>query len=124
MDVPELVVRAFCEAAAGRDVERMAALLADDIVYHNMPLEPLVGKEAAVDLLHSFIDGCDELAFDIRGLAVAGHLVLTERVDSFVRGDQRLDLPVMGAFEVDHGTIRAWRDYFDLAPVLEFFAPS
>ncbi len=29
-----------------------------------------------------------------------------------------------GAFEVDRGRIRAWRDYFDLGPVLGFFAPS
>ncbi|MDA8341489.1 MAG: nuclear transport factor 2 family protein [Actinomycetota bacterium] len=124
MDGAELVVRRFCEAASSRDVERMAALLAEDVVYHNMPMDPVVGLAATVELLHTFMDGCDEVSFGIRGLAAAGHLVLTERVDSFAIGDRRLDLPVMGAFEEDGGRIRAWRDYFDLAPVLGFFAPG
>ncbi|MET0473326.1 MAG: limonene-1,2-epoxide hydrolase family protein, partial [Mycobacterium sp.] len=30
---------------------------------------------------------------------------------------RRIDLPVMGVFEVRDGRIAAWRDYFDLATV-------
>ena len=46
----------------------------------------------------------------------SGGVVLTERVDRFTIGDKRIELPVMGAFEVDgQGKITAWRDYFDMA---------
>ena len=41
--------------------------------------------------------------------------MLTERVDRFVFGGKHIELPVMGAFEIDReGRIQAWRDYFDL----------
>jgi limonene-1,2-epoxide hydrolase len=42
--------------------------------------------------------------------------VLTERVDRFLLNGRKVELPVMGAFEVGpDGKIRAWRDYFDMA---------
>jgi limonene-1,2-epoxide hydrolase len=40
-------------------------------------------------------------------------VALTERVDVFTLADKTFDLQVMGAFEVNEGEIRAWRDYFD-----------
>jgi len=39
---------------------------------------------------------------------------LTERRDIFAFANGRIDLPVMGTFEVRDGKIAAWRDYFDL----------
>jgi limonene-1,2-epoxide hydrolase len=38
---------------------------------------------------------------------------MTERVDVFTLAGKTFDLQVMGAFEVDDGKIKAWRDYFD-----------
>ena len=41
--------------------------------------------------------------------------MLTERVDVLTIGGKRIEIPVMGTFEVDaSGKISAWRDYFDL----------
>jgi len=46
---------------------------------------------------------------------VTGNTVLTERIDRFTIGGKRVELPVMGAFEVaSDGKICAWRDYFDM----------
>ena len=41
-------------------------------------------------------------------------VVLTERVDTFVFGDKRVVMPVMGTFEFDNDKLINWRDYFDL----------
>ena len=41
--------------------------------------------------------------------------VLTERVDTFNRGDKSIVLRVMGTFELREGKIAEWRDYFDMA---------
>jgi limonene-1,2-epoxide hydrolase len=50
----------------------------------------------------------------VRHIAASGDVVLTERVDVFVSPGKRIELPVMGTFELRDGRIAAWRDYFDL----------
>ena len=50
----------------------------------------------------------------LHAISADGPVVLTERVDVFVMPSKRIEIPVMGSFEVHDGKIRAWRDYFDL----------
>jgi limonene-1,2-epoxide hydrolase len=47
-------------------------------------------------------------------LAIAGNVVLTERVGHFVCEGKTIHARVMGAFEVTGDKITAWRDYFDV----------
>jgi limonene-1,2-epoxide hydrolase len=112
----QATVRAFCDAVPARDVKALLAFLAEDCVYHNMPLEPVRGHEAIEGVLRQFIDRFESAEFEILNLVGDGPTVLTERVDRFRRADGgEVVLPVMGAFEVGpDGLIRAWRDYFDL----------
>lgn len=112
---PESVVRDFCRAVERRDVDALLAFFSDDAVYHNIPLAPLTGSDAIAGTLAQFITPASHVEFEITALATTGATVLTERVDRFVIGDKRVELPVMGAFEVTpEGKIRAWRDYFDM----------
>jgi limonene-1,2-epoxide hydrolase len=47
-----------------------------------------------------------------------GDVVMNECTDVMRRNDGgRLELPVMGVFEVRDGRIVVWRDYFDMATV-------
>jgi limonene-1,2-epoxide hydrolase len=113
---PEKIVRDFCAAASRRDAAELAAYFSDDAVYHNIPVDPVRGPEAIRKVLESFLGPASNTEFEIRGLAVQGRLVLTERIDRFVVNGKPVVLPVMGAFEVrPDGNISAWRDYFDLA---------
>ena len=108
------LVLAFIDAWNRMDWDAVVGAFADDVVYHNIPMEPIVGKVAA----GAFIRGMAPLAVDWQVLAIAenGHRVLTERVDNFeLAGGKRLSIPVMGTFEIERGKIKAWRDYFDLA---------
>jgi limonene-1,2-epoxide hydrolase len=50
----------------------------------------------------------------ILNLAVAGNIVLLERVDHSNWQGHLVATRTMGAFEVDGDQIKAWRDYFDL----------
>ena len=116
MSRAEDVVRDFCNAFSRCKVEELLGFFSDDAVYHNIPIEPVKGKAAIEATLRQFIDPKGEAHFEIKHLASAGPTVLTERVDRFVLNGKRIELPVMGAFEVGpDGKIRAWRDYFDLA---------
>jgi limonene-1,2-epoxide hydrolase len=114
---PEEVVRAFCAAFAQHDAEALRSYLTEDVVYHNIPMDPAVGQDAAIAFIDGFFNMCDRLEIDTLHLAVRDDVVLTERVDTFTVGDRRAALPVMGTFEVRDGRICAWRDYFDMAQV-------
>jgi len=112
---PESVVRAFCRAVERRDVAALIDFFTEDAVYHNIPLAPLTGREAIASTLTQFIAPASLVEFELLGIATAGSTVFTERVDRFVIGEKRVELPVMGAFEITpEGKISAWRDYFDM----------
>lgn len=111
---PEMVVRAFVGAWNRLDLDGVLALLTDDVVYHNIPLEPISGRTEVEAYLRSVgpFDTCD---WQILNLAVSGNAVLTERIDAFTVDQTPISLPIMGVFEIEMGLIRRWRDYFDLA---------
>lgn len=108
------VVERFCDAIATGDLGAVVAFFTDDAVYHNIPIEPVVGPAAIRVTLESFTSAVDSLEFKILAIAAVGSTVLTERVDVFHFPRHVLSLPVMGTFEVTGDKISAWRDYFDM----------
>jgi limonene-1,2-epoxide hydrolase len=113
-DAAALVLE-FCLAfGRGAAPDELVEYFADDAVYHNMPVEPAVGREAILGLLNMFVTPAERVEFRVRNIVANGDVVLTERVDVFVLPNATIELPVMGTFEVKGGKIVAWRDYFDL----------
>lgn len=109
---PEETVLAFIEAWNRLDEERIYGLMAEDIVYHNMPMKPVTGIAAVRKGFAAWpVDTCEWVVLNI---ASRGNVVLTERVDRFTCGEDRITIPVMGTFEVVDGRITHWRDYFDM----------
>ncbi len=121
MPSAEQVVRDFCAAASTRDPEVLRAFFSDEVVYHNIPMEPAEGIEATMAVIDMFLGMCDGLEFEVHHLASDGSTVLTERTDRFTIKGKTAPLPVMGAFHVADGKITAWRDYFDMAQVTAIF---
>jgi limonene-1,2-epoxide hydrolase len=78
---PEEVVRRFCAAVSARDLELLRPMLANDVVYHNMPMEPSRGIDATLEALATLFVMFEEIGFEIAHLATTGTTVLTERVD-------------------------------------------
>lgn len=110
------LVRRFCAAWARVDVDELVEFFAEDAVYHNMPIQPVQGKDAIRGVFEMFIAPFLEGAeWEIVNIAGAGDVVLTERIDRFRGAGKSAELKVMGAFEVRDGKIAAWRDYFDMA---------
>jgi limonene-1,2-epoxide hydrolase len=110
------LVREFCAAwGEGQpDLDRIVGFFADDAVYHNIPVDPVVGTEAIRAALAGFTTGVESIEFRVEAIAADGGTVLTERVDVFRLPGKEIALPVMGTFEVVDGKIAAWRDYFDM----------
>ena len=114
MKDPETVVREFCAMWPERSIDRFLEFFTDDAVYHNMPMEPVSGKNGIREVLNLCVPA-EEIEAEIVHLAARGNLVFTERVDRFRFGAKRVDLACAGVFEIRDGKIAAWRDYFDLA---------
>lgn len=116
-DDAERIVRALCDTFAKHDAEAFRQFFTDDVVYHNIPMEPAVGIDAAIEFIQGFFGMCESMVIDMVHLAVRDNVVLTERIDTFNIGGVVAPLPVMGTFEVRDGKISAWRDYFDMAQI-------
>ncbi len=116
MDNPSDVVAAFIAAVEAKDVDAAVALLTDDVSYENVPVTPVVGKEAVRSTLEGFLGPARAVDWPVLREVVVGNVVVNERLDRFEIGDGWLELPVAGFFEVtDDGLISRWRDYFDMA---------
>ena len=90
MPSAEQVVRDFCAAASTRDPQVLRGFFADDVVYHNIPMEPAEGIEATMAVIDMFVNMCEGLEFEIHHLASDGETVLTERTDRFtIKGRDR-----------------------------------
>ena len=118
MESPIEVVRRFCAAwADDTAADELAAYFTEGAVYHNVPLEPVSGREKIANTIASFIrpgpPGIESIEFRVINIAADGPVVMTERVDAFKLPGKSFELPVMGVFEVTDGKISAWRDYFD-----------
>jgi limonene-1,2-epoxide hydrolase len=119
------LVRRFCDAWTARplDVGAIVAFFSDDAVYHNIPIDPVKGRDAIAQTIAGFTTGVEGIEFRMRNLAAVGDTVLTERVDVFQYPHVTVELPVMGTFEVRDGAIVAWRDYFDLNQFMSQVGP-
>ena len=108
------VVRDFCAAWTDLDLDALVAFFSADAVYHNIPTDPVTGTEAIRSTIAGFTAGVQSIEFRVDHIAASGPIVLTERMDIFSMPGKRIELPVMGTFEVHDGRITAWRDYFDM----------
>jgi limonene-1,2-epoxide hydrolase len=119
---PDDVVTEFCKKWLTADPDELAAYFTEDAVYHNIPMEPVQGREAIKQFIAGFTAGFDGIDFQVHRQVSDGSVVMNERTDVMHRKDGgEIPLPVTGVFEVVDGRIAAWRDYFDLATVTSAF---
>ncbi|HMG27045.1 MAG TPA: limonene-1,2-epoxide hydrolase family protein, partial [Acidimicrobiia bacterium] len=118
-DNPIEIVRRFCAAWSKVSPDEIAEYFTDDAVYHNIPMEPITGRDTIKTFIAGFAGSAEQIDFRVRNIVADGPVVLTERVDVFVMPTGKVELPVMGTFEVEDGKIAAWRDYFDLKQFMD-----
>ena len=104
--------------AAGPDFDTAEAALADDLVYQNVGLPTIHGRQRAMKLFRQ-MDGPARFEVKIHRIAADGAAVLTERTDALIFGPLRVQFWVCGVFEVHDGRITLWRDYFDFFDIVK-----
>lgn len=112
---PTETVEAFLTALSALDMDGARALMADDIVYQNVPFPADRGAEATTRTLKRFLVPFRTFEVETLNIAANGNTVLTERIDTFANGRFRAGFWVCGTFEVTDGKITLWRDRFDMA---------
>jgi limonene-1,2-epoxide hydrolase len=111
---PLETVNTFMNCIESKDIDAAVALLADDVSYENMPIDPISGRDAVRQVLEEFLKPAAQVEWRVLSVWEAGTTVINERLDRFQIGDGWLELPVAGFFEVNDGLITLWRDYFDM----------
>jgi limonene-1,2-epoxide hydrolase len=111
-------VEAFLNALQNADLETAGAALADDLVYQNVGLPTIYGRDKTMKLFRS-LGGAISFEVKIHRIAADGDAVLTERTDALIFGPLRLQFWICGVFEVRNGEIGLWRDYFDFFDVFK-----
>jgi limonene-1,2-epoxide hydrolase len=122
-DANDALVRAFMAAWERRDSDFILDCFADDAVYHSVPLTPIVGKAAIAAWVQEFAD-VRPGRLEIHHQVASGDVVMNERTDYITLNGKPVTLPICGVFEIQDGRIRAWREYFDLAPAKAAYAPT
>ena len=114
------LVTEFCNhLASGGGTAKLVEYLADDVVYHNIPWEPVTGHDGVRQVLGPFLDtappACTKM--EILSSVAEGDTVMNARSETWERGDVTLVLPVAGVFRIRDGKITHWSDYFDVATI-------
>jgi limonene-1,2-epoxide hydrolase len=107
------VVTAFLSAMQAGDPDTVIDLAAEDIVYSNVSLPTIRGKDRFSRAVRTYYR--HRLGFEVvvHRMAANGPSVLTERTDAIIGGPFRMQFWVCGVFEIERGRVTLWRDYFD-----------
>ncbi len=108
------LIRRFLEVCVRADPEEFASYFTEDATWWNSPWQAIHGREAIRETLRRGAQRMIALPWEIRHIVADGEIVMTERVDNFMVGETRVNVPCMGVFELRGGKIAAWRDYWDL----------
>lgn len=108
------LIRRFIAACVRADPDEFAGYFTEEAIWWNAPWPPVKGRANIRETLRRGAGRMTALPWEIRHIMAVGNLVMTERVDHFLLGNNRISVPCMGIFELQDGKIAAWRDYWDL----------
>ena len=105
----------FLHALAAFDVDTALDLVADDLVYINVSLPTIRGRDRLERIARPWLrPGRMGFTVHFNHVATAGNVVLTDRIDELNFGRFATRFWVYGRFIVgDDGKIALWRDSFD-----------
>jgi limonene-1,2-epoxide hydrolase len=103
------------------DVDELSSWLDADVVYQNTGLPDTCGRSAVEQFMSLLAPAFESCAVDVVSIMSTGRLVCVERVEHFVIADDapigipgaELTMGIAGWFEVRHGNVVRWSDYWD-----------
>ncbi len=127
----ERAVRTLLTAVESRDLSAVAAAIATDCTWQNVPHTPITGRDAVVELLAPVLCWADRVEWEVVSESYGDGTAWVERADRFwIDGEEHV-VRCNGVLTVDvaAGLVTSVRDYVDLGewrarigPVLEAMA--
>ena len=113
------VVRQMVDAWNQRNWQQVYDLFAEDGSLQSMMLPPTVGRQAIQQRIGALAQGIESIELRVKHIGVIDGVVFVERIDAFVYRGKHGECPVVGVVEVENGHVKAWREYYDRAQLLE-----
>ena len=108
------IVNDYMLAWSSGDLDNVMSFLAEDCVYHNVPVPEVKGKKTILAAFLQFAQHMNGIELIILNSAATGDVVMNDRIDRFtLKNGEKLDLPVAGVFKLRDGKIVLHRDYFN-----------
>ena len=119
---PKEVVTELWSALSKRDWDTLAAVLADDCIYYDVPVGPAAAARGPRDVVARLRIGLEQLAeyenFDGRMVA-EGDTVMYEHSERWQwTTGETVVLPFVTVHEVRDGKVSLWADYWDYGTLL------
>lgn len=106
------VVNDFMHAVKPKDFSGGAQYVAADVVYRMTETTPPdKGFPAILQRLSGFVNGADQVIFEIHATHAMGPIVINHRTDRFVSTTRPLIFEGVGVFFLKDGKIVEWTDY-------------
>lgn len=120
------LVRHWAAAWNALDWNAVAETFTQDGTNHSMMDEPVIGRDAIRQRTRLIMEGVNEIDVRLANLSLLeSGVVVAERVDSCRRADGTWGhVPVAGFYEIEQGLIKAKRDYYDRAQLLNAMLQS
>jgi len=112
-------VRQMIDAWNQRNWQQVYELFAQDGVLQSMMLPPTVGRDAIQQRIAGLAKDISAIELRVRHIGVVDGVVFIERVDDFVYRGRHGAVPVVGVVEVEQGRVKAWREYYDRAQMID-----
>ena len=116
------IIKDFIAAWSNLQADELVDYFTEDGIYHNMPAQPVQGRENLTKFIGGFLANWTKTTWDTLNIMGDGDVVVAERLDRTEVGEVKVDLPCCGVFEMEDGKIKVWRDYFDMATFTKPFA--
>ena len=113
----ENLAHEFWSAVRQHDIERAAALLADDAIFQPAGMRPATGREA-VECYVAATDKAVDPALET--IALYEEMIIVERTDRVPGDPAGLPRDIVSLARVHDGRIVSWQDFFDPAVYAEF----
>lgn len=115
----ERIIREFIAAWSRLDPAELAGYFTEDGCYHNIPAQPVSGRDKVEQFIRGFTGTWTETNWELLSIGAVGDRVYAERIDRTKTTQGNVDLPCLGVFEMRDGKIREWRDYFDMGTFMQ-----
>jgi limonene-1,2-epoxide hydrolase len=112
-------VRQMIDAWNQRNWQQVYDLFAEDGALQSMMLPPTVGRAAIQQRIGALAKGIESIELRVKHIGIIDGVVFIERVDDFVYRGKHGECPLVGVVEVENGRVKAWREYYDRAQLLE-----